>query len=121
MTDVPSEILVFGHEASKKPSEREFRRGSENGPQKRHENVTFGGSVLAPFLSLGQLWALSRGTLLLSFCLLVPRPSKREAQKRPMAAQELPKRIQIFIFNDRDSAVGERSVGVGRSYWGGLR
>ena len=81
-------------------------------PEKDIKKLVLGGQFGLPFLSLGQLlalswgtlllsfcllgpraslWALSWGTLLLSFCLLVPRASKREVQERPRAAQELPK------------------------------
>ena len=103
LKDVLSEILVSKGEASKKPSERESRRGFKNGPRKRREQQSFWGSVLAPFLSLGQLLALSWGTLLLSFCLLVPRASKREVQERPRAAKELPKGLEEFQERPRGS------------------
>ena len=46
-------------------------------PEKDINKLVFGGQFWLPFLSLGQLLALSWGTLLLSFCLLVPRTSKR--------------------------------------------
>ena len=63
----------------------------------------FWGSVLTPFVSLWQLWALSWGTLLPSCCLLVPRASKREVQERPRAAQELPKGLEEFQERPRGS------------------
>ena len=65
-------------------------------PEKYIQKLVFGGQFWLPFLSLGQLLALSWGTLLLSFCLLVPRASKREVQERPRAAQGLQKGLQEF-------------------------
>ena len=59
-------------------------------PEKYIKNGSFGGQFWLPFLSLRQLLALSWGTLLLSFWLLVPRAFEREVQERPGAAQELP-------------------------------
>ena len=52
-------------------------------PEKDLNKLAFGGQFWLPFLSLGQLLALSWGTLLLSFCLLVPRASKRYKKGGP--------------------------------------
>ena len=72
-------------------------------PEKDIKMLVLGGQFWLPFLSLGQLLALSWGTLLLSFCLLVPRASKREVQERPRAAQELPKGLEEFQERPRGS------------------
>ena len=72
-------------------------------PEKDIKKLVLGGQFWLPFLSLGQLLALSWGTLLLSFCLLVPRASKRykkggprETKSCPGAAPGLQKGLQEF-------------------------
>ena len=73
-------------------SEKSLKTDSE----KNIKMLVFGGQFWLPFLSLRQLWALSWDTLLLSFCLLVPRTSKREVQELPKScprASEGPTRV----------------------------
>ena len=103
LTDVPSEMLVFWTRGVQETFRAGVPKGTKNGPTKIHQQSIFFRSVLAPFLSLGQLLALSWSTLLPSCCLLVPRASKREVQERPRAAQELPKGLEEFQERPRGS------------------
>ena len=63
-------------------------------PEKDINKLVLGGQFWLPFLSLGQLLALSWGTLLLSFCLLVPRASKRYKKGGPRETKSCPRAAQ---------------------------
>ena len=79
--------IFGGGEVSKKAFKKVSRRVSKNRLPKIHEQVTFWGSVLAPFLALGP----PLGHFVALLWPLGPRGPKREAQEQPKGGQERPK------------------------------
>ena len=94
LKDFPSKIVVFGGQGVQETLLKAAPKGIQKRTPKKHEKVTFWGSVLASFWVSWAPLGPSLGHLVAVLPLLGPRGPKREAQESPRAAQELPKRGQ---------------------------